>query len=150
MDGVVPVTVKAVRFHLDSGHLLLGDLDAERVGAVVDLGADRGRGGSSRIAFSTSSGRVCDRLRAVYPEADYQAVLTELAAHGELVPDAEDGKLVTADQDDDKFMRCAHAAGAVVVSGDRHLLDATGWRQVRVLAPAEFLASLPTSEPGAT
>jgi putative PIN family toxin of toxin-antitoxin system len=94
--------------------------------------------------------RVCARLRTVYPEADYQAVLTELAAHGELVPDAEEGEPATADRDDDKFMRCALAAGAVVVSGDRHLLDASGWREVRVLAPADFLANLPTSEPGAT
>ena len=94
--------------------------------------------------------RVCDRLRAVYPEADYQAVLAELAAHGELVPDAEEDEPATADRDDDKFMRCALAAGAIVVSGDRHLLDASGWKKVRVLAPAELLASLPSSKPGAT
>ena len=95
--------------------------------------------------------RVCDRLRAIYPEADYQAALTELAAHGELVPDAdEEREPATADRDDDKFMRCALAAGAVVVSGDRHLLDASGWRGVRVLTPAAFLTSLSTSEPGAT
>ncbi len=60
--------------------------------------------------------RVCDRLRASYPKADYQAVLTELLAHGALVPDSEEDEDITADPDDDKFMRCASGAGAVVVS----------------------------------
>jgi len=40
-------------------------------------------------------------------------------------------------------MRCAFKAGAVVVSGDRHLLDADGWNGVRVLTPSVLLASLP-------
>lgn len=87
--------------------------------------------------------RVCDRLRASYPDADYQAVLTEILAHGTLTPDLEDDESVTADPDDDKFMRCAFEAGAVVVSGDRHLLDADGWNGVRVLTPSALLASLP-------
>ncbi len=86
--------------------------------------------------------KVCDRLRARYPDADYQAVLTELLAHGTLAPDAEDGEHITADPDDDKFMRCAFGASAVVVSGDRHLLDADGWNGVRVLTPSGLLASL--------
>jgi putative PIN family toxin of toxin-antitoxin system len=86
--------------------------------------------------------RVCDRLRASYPDADYQAVLTQLLAHGTLTPDLEDDECITADPDDDKFMRCAFEAGAVVVSGDRHLLDADGWNGVRVLTPGALLASL--------
>jgi len=42
------------------------------------------------------------------------------------------------DPDDDKFMRCARAAGAVVVSGDRDLLEASGWSAVEVLTPRGF------------
>lgn len=94
--------------------------------------------------------RVCDRLRASYPDADYQPMLAQLAAQGTLVPDSEGGLGITADPDDDKFMRCAHAAGAVVVSGDRHLLDADGWNGVRVLTPHALLASLPEDGFGAT
>lgn len=86
--------------------------------------------------------RVCDRLRTSYPEADYQAVLTELLAHGTLVSDSEEDEDITADPDDDKFMRCASEAGAIVVSGDRHLLDADGWNGVRVLTPSGLLARL--------
>ena len=87
--------------------------------------------------------RVCGRLRASYPDADYQPVLTELLAHGTLTPDLAGEEYVTADPDDDKFMRCALEACAVVVSGDRHLLDADGWHGVRVLTPSALLASLP-------
>lgn len=86
--------------------------------------------------------RVCDRLRAAYPEADYQAVLTELLAHGTLVPDSDGATPITADSDDDKFVRCALDAGAIVVSGDRHLLDVDGWQGVQVLTPSGLLASL--------
>jgi uncharacterized protein len=86
--------------------------------------------------------RVCDRLRVSYPDADYQAVLTDLLAYGTLSPDSEDGEDITADPDDDKFMRCALAADSIVVSGDRHLLDADGWNGVRVLTTRELLLSL--------
>ncbi len=86
--------------------------------------------------------RVCDRLRASYPDADYRAVLTQLLAHGTLTPDGEDVEPITADPDDDKFMRCAFEAGALVASGDRHLLAADGWRGVRVLTPSALLARL--------
>jgi len=111
--------------------------------AVLDAWAD----GRLRVVLTPSIFdeylRVCDRLRASYPDADYQAVLTELLAHGTLTPDVVDDEYVTADPDDDKFMRCAFEAGATVVSGDRHLLDADGWNGVRVLTPSALLASLP-------
>ena len=94
--------------------------------------------------------RVCDRLRASYRDADYRPMLAQLAAQGTLVPDPSSGVGITADPDDDKFMRCAHVAGAVVVSGDRHLLDADGWNGVRVLTPHALLASLPEEGFGAT
>jgi uncharacterized protein len=46
---------------------------------------------------------------------------------------------VSSDPDDDKFLACALAASVpVVVSGDRDLLDHTGWRGVRVLRPRQF------------
>lgn len=86
--------------------------------------------------------RVCDRLRSSYPDADYQPLLFELAAHGTLIPDSHAGGGITADPDDDKFMWCATTAGAIVVSGDRHLLDVDGWRGVRVVTPAAFLETL--------
>jgi predicted nucleic acid-binding protein len=94
--------------------------------------------------------RVCDRLRASYPDAGYRSMLTQLAAQGSLVPDSEGGEQIPADPDDDRFMRCAHAVGAFVVSGDRHLIAADGWKGVRVLTSSALLASLANQGLGAT
>ena len=87
---------------------------------------------------------VCHRLGAKYPDTDFQPLLTALLAHGVFVANADGDEAVTADPDDDKFMRCAAEAGALVVSGDRHLLDVDGWRGVRVMTPAQILAELST------
>jgi len=87
--------------------------------------------------------RTCDRLSASHPELEYQSILASIIGHGTLVPDTTDVEPITADPDDDKFMLCAVGCGAVVVSGDRHLLDAAGWRGVRVMKPRDFLDFLP-------
>lgn len=96
--------------------------------------------------------RTCDRLAADRHHLRHQEVLADLLAHGSLVADAASGGPITADPDDDKFLRCALAAGAVVVSGDRHLLEASGWNAVEVLSPRDFLARLGEAPwtPGAT
>ena len=46
----------------------------------------------------------------------------------------------SVDPDDDKFLACALSAGvSVLVSGDRHLLEQSGWRDVRVIKPRQFV-----------
>ncbi|MDP2957506.1 MAG: PIN domain-containing protein [Longimicrobiales bacterium] len=89
--------------------------------------------------------RTCDRLGASHLGLVYQPLLATLIGHGTLVADTLVAAPITADPDDDKFMVCAHGAGAVVVSGDRHLLDASGWRGVIVLTPRTFMGQLPGS-----
>lgn len=86
--------------------------------------------------------QTCDRLAAHHPNLEHQEVLADLLAHGSLVSDQAAEGPITADPDDDKFMRCALAAGAVVVSGDRDLLEASGWNAVEVLTPRDFLTRL--------
>ena len=49
--------------------------------------------------------------------------------------------LVTKDPSDDKFIRCAQAAGAkIIISGDQHLLKLSPYRQIQILSPSDFLA----------
>jgi predicted nucleic acid-binding protein len=55
---------------------------------------------------------------------------------------ASDTAEITADPDVAKFMACAKSCAAVVVSGDQHMLDASGWEGVEVLKPRDFLARL--------
>jgi len=86
--------------------------------------------------------RTCDRLAADRQSLAYQGILADLLAHGSLLADVSTDEPITVDPDDDKFMRCALAAAAVVVSGDRDLLKASGWNGVEVLTPRDFLARL--------
>lgn len=86
--------------------------------------------------------RTCDRLSASHPTLDYQAVLATIVGHGTLMPDPDGFETITADPDDDKFMLCAERAGAKVISGDQHLLEATGWSGVEVHKPRDFLSLL--------
>lgn len=86
--------------------------------------------------------RTCDRLSAGNPNLKYQAILATIVGHGTLLPDPEGSEPITADPDDDKFMLCAEQAGAEVISGDKHLLEVTGWSGVEVLKPRDFLNQL--------
>lgn len=86
--------------------------------------------------------RTCDRLSASQEGLEYQSVLASIIGHGTLVPDCLSSGPITDDPDDDKFMLCALGHGAIIVSGDQHLLDASGWEGVRVMKPHDFLAHL--------
>ena len=47
---------------------------------------------------------------------------------------------VTKDIDDDKFIACALSANCrLIVSGDKHLLDVSGYQDIEVLKPAQFV-----------
>jgi putative PIN family toxin of toxin-antitoxin system len=54
--------------------------------------------------------------------------------------------IVTADPDDDIFLRCAEVAGAIyIVSGDRHLLDLKHYANIPIVTVHDFLtAEFPT------
>ena len=86
--------------------------------------------------------RTCERLGTARPGLDYLEALTTLVGRGTLVPESVTSEPITADPDDDKFMDCARQCGALVVSGDQHLLDANGWQGVAVLTPRDFLTKL--------
>lgn len=86
--------------------------------------------------------RTCDRLGASHQGLEYHSVLATIIGRGHLVPDAEAAGSITDDPDDDKFTLCARENAATIVSGDKHLLDMSGWEEVRVLRPHDFLAFL--------
>ena len=86
--------------------------------------------------------QVYARLASRHPELQSRQPVLELLAYGTLLPDAEVEDTVTRDPDDDKFLLCARSAEAIVVSGDRDLLDASGWACVQVITPRGFLDRL--------
>ena len=86
--------------------------------------------------------RTCDRLSASHQGLEYPSVLATIIGRGHLVPDGTASGPITDDPDDDKFMLCARDYGAIVVSGDKHLLNASGWEEVRVMRPSNVLSHL--------
>jgi len=47
---------------------------------------------------------------------------------------------VSADPDDDKFIACALASGStIIISGDKHLLNVSGYQQIEILKPRDFV-----------
>lgn len=79
---------------------------------------------------------VVHRHQALYTLVDARKVLRLLEFSGNRVEPLSLDKQVCSDPDDDKFIACALAAGCrVIISGDRHLLDADGYEGIRVMTP---------------
>ena len=86
--------------------------------------------------------RVGAELAARYPtraEA-LSPILALITMHAVLVEAPQPARPVSRDPTDEMFLAAARAAGAtVVVSGDRHLLEVSGWHGLAVLTPREFV-----------
>jgi putative PIN family toxin of toxin-antitoxin system len=71
---------------------------------------------------------------------DLDAILRVFVMKSSIVAAGIDSQRFCDDPDDDKFILCALAAGgAIVVSGDKHLLRVTGKFGVQVFTPADFV-----------
>ena len=85
------------------------------------------------------------KLRSRIPEADTEEVTEWLARSATVVPDPETPPPIqTTDPDDDYLVALAANQGAVLVSGDRHVLALADSMPVR--SCAEFLALLASSD----
>jgi putative PIN family toxin of toxin-antitoxin system len=85
--------------------------------------------------------RVGAVLARRHPGVDFEPFAALLMLRSELVDaPAHLRSSVSVDPDDDKFLACAAAARAgVIVSGDSHLLNVSGWTGVEVLRPRTFV-----------
>lgn len=84
--------------------------------------------------------RVAAELHGGFPDVDVTRILELILVGAEICTPAKLPKPVCADPDDDKFFACAVASGAdVVVSGDKHLLKASGYRGITVMTPRMFV-----------
>jgi uncharacterized protein len=85
--------------------------------------------------------RVGAELALKYPQRAeaLTPVLTLVAMHATVIDAAPLAEPVSADPADDMFLAAAYGGDArLVVSGDRHLLDVSGWCGVEVLTPRAF------------
>lgn len=84
--------------------------------------------------------RVGERLHRKYPSIDIDAVLDLVTYEAFMVLPPSLPVTACDDADDVKFLACALAGGAHhVVSGDKALLRASGFRGVAVITPREFV-----------
>ncbi len=84
--------------------------------------------------------RVGEVLRRRYEGVDLGPVLDLVATQVEVVDAPALREPLVTDPDDDKFFACAVAGGvSVVVSGDRAVRRASGWRGITVCSPRAFV-----------
>ena len=87
--------------------------------------------------------RVGEELTARFPGISLAPFLALLVMNAEIVEAPGLSDQVSRDRDDDKFIACALAANCqTIISGDKDLLEVTGYQDLKVVAPREFLESV--------
>jgi putative PIN family toxin of toxin-antitoxin system len=82
-------------------------------------------------------------LSARYASIPLEPILTLIVKHAELWQSPPLAEQVCADPDDDKFLACALASDAeCVVSGDKGLQRVSGYGNIRVVAPRQFVDTM--------
>lgn len=85
--------------------------------------------------------RVGEELSSDRPAIDLNPFITFVIEHAKVYQPVALEKPVCDDPDDDKFFACALASGSkVILSGDKHLLKASGYEGIEVLNPRDFIA----------
>ena len=84
--------------------------------------------------------RVGDTLSAKYSGIDIAPIIDLLTIYGEVVETKDISVSICEDPDDNKYIECAIASNCkLIVSGDKHLLNASGFQEIEVLKPRKFI-----------
>jgi putative PIN family toxin of toxin-antitoxin system len=84
--------------------------------------------------------RVATVLAAQFPPVDLHAILEFVEKEAVFFDAPALPERVCDDHDDDKFLACALASESkIIVSGDKHLLSVSGYRDIEVLKPKAFV-----------
>ncbi len=84
--------------------------------------------------------RVGEILSNRYPDVDVTPVLEFITINAEIVSPTTLEEPICADPDDDKFFTCAiEGRCSIIISGDKHLLDKSGYAKVSVQRPRDFM-----------
>lgn len=86
--------------------------------------------------------RVAGELTIRFPAVDIAPVLDLVALHARVVAAPPLKAPLCRDRDDDKFLACAAACGAVLVSGDKDLLALAGSSDVEIITPRALVTRL--------
>lgn len=84
--------------------------------------------------------RAGNKLAEQFPNIDIEPFINLVESNAEFVHSANLPNPICSDPDDDKFIACALAGNAkIIVSGDKHLLKVSGYRQIEVISPRSFV-----------
>jgi len=83
--------------------------------------------------------RVAEELSNQFPSVEANRILELITIHAEII-DATDFQItICEDPDDNKFIACALASKSkIIVSGDNHLINVSGYKGIQVVKPHEF------------
>jgi putative PIN family toxin of toxin-antitoxin system len=84
--------------------------------------------------------RVGEILSQKYKGVDVNPIINLMTIHSTVISPINLPQPVSSDPDDDKFIACALSAHCkIIISGDKHLLDISGYEGIQVLKPATFV-----------
>ena len=84
--------------------------------------------------------RVGEIMAEDHPAIDLKPLLDYLIQYAEICAAPPLPESVCEDPDDDKFLSCALASESrIIVSGDKHLLKVSGYREIEVIKPRDFV-----------
>jgi putative PIN family toxin of toxin-antitoxin system len=87
--------------------------------------------------------RVGEELAARFTGVSLAPLLALLVMTAEIIEPPGLTEQVSRDPDDDKFIACALAGDCqCIISGDKDLLEVSGYQGIKVVAPREFLESV--------
>lgn len=83
---------------------------------------------------------VINELQKEYPILNIDSIWEKIILRCEVSFSVVLKETICIDPDDDKFFACAIASKSnIIVSGDKHLLTKSGYKNIIVLKPKEFL-----------
>ena len=86
------------------------------------------------------------KKRHGWSEEEIEAFLEDLGTLAIMTPGELSLSVIEDDPTDDRYLECAVEGGAdFIVSGDRHLLALSPYRDIQILTPRAFLSLLPDS-----
>lgn len=84
--------------------------------------------------------RIATILAEQFPHVNLQEILEFVEKEADFYDAPALSEHVCDDPDDDKFLACALASETeIIVSGDKHLLRVSGYRDIEVLKPKAFV-----------
>jgi len=84
--------------------------------------------------------RVGEELSEKYPTINIEPIIELFTIFGEFVETKGISETICEDPDDNKFIECAIASQSkLIISGDKHLLKISGYKEIEVLKPRQFV-----------